>query len=308
MMPADTDKATLPEKERALYRITLTILVMVIVLAALFAIRLRVHTDFMALWPLRTTADAFQQSAADWNDLMVRDVALFPPPAIGDSLSVSGWARTVQAHIGYPLTIILKRDSLIQTITRLPVPNTQGDVVLQSIAPELMQLFAGGGPVTADTIGSLILRRGILLQKYSPMNGAAVSLFEPRTGHTGWGVVQKSSDYRTAFARAALSYKHTPESNRLSTIVAVENPNYPGLRVFSGDSLIGNTPGLDTTRISYTVTDGSVREQYYLPYAQQLLADRLRKSWFPWFVCGICLLLMTVLVIFHRWFKAGPMN
>ena len=177
-MTLDADTLTqIRERERALFRISQTILVITLILTVLFAVSLRVNADFMALWPLRDAA------------------------------------------VGFTIAAESTRDSL------------------------------------------------------------------------------------SRFAQEALSWKPTPEKSRVSAIVAVENPHLPGMRVFIGDTLIGSTPALDTTHIKYVVTTGEMREEYYLPFAQQVLVDRLRKAWFPWFICGVEILMMAILYGFHRWIK-----
>ncbi|HEY3296636.1 MAG TPA: hypothetical protein VGL38_14490 [bacterium] len=178
------------EKERALFRVTETLLVMLFVLTALFAVNLRVAADFMALWPLRAASDGFHRAVAEW---------------------------TAQNA---------PKDSLAANTDRL-----------------------------------------------------------------------------SAFAHQALNWKPTPATDYLRTVVAVDNPNYPGLRVYLKDSLLGTTPGLDTTRIHYVVASGPLREEYYLPYAQQAVADRLRKAWFPWLFAVAEVILMAVVYAFHRWLR-----
>ena len=115
---------------------------------------------------------------------------------------------------------------------------------------------------------------------------------------------QASGDSLPQFAEQALSWQHTPEAAQVRTIIAIDNPTLPGMRAFVHDSLVGITRGLDTTHIEYVIRSGEVREEFYLSPAEQLLADRLRKAWFPWFVGGVEMLMMAILFAFHRWVKS----
>jgi len=136
------------------------------------------------------------------------------------------------------------------------------------------------------------------------VNADFMALWPLRDASTGFALAAKTtSDSLPQFVQEALSWKPTPVKSLVSTIIAVDNPNLPGMRVFVRDSLIGSTPSLDTARIKYMVTSGDVREEYYLPYVQQALVDRVRKAWFPWFLCGTEIVLMGILYGFHRWIR-----
>jgi len=285
MMTDESARAGIQEKARALFRVTETILTIALLITLLWLVNARFGVNFMALEPLRDASVAFDQAAADWNAERARDIALLPPPQ--DSTKLPEWADLVQAHLGYPAAVYLLRGTTVQPVR---VPPDLKDAV--SNLPQFRDT------THADIAGNVAIRQGPLGNRE-----IAAFVFDAGPDRAQWGVISRLGDYLPEFTREALSWKRTPATGRVSMIVAVDNRTLPGMRAFFKDAPVGTTPALDTTNIHYAITRGDFREEYYLPIAQQILADHVRKPWFPWFLIVVDIVLMAVVYAFHRWIR-----
>jgi hypothetical protein len=285
MMIDDTTRTGIREKARALFRVAETILVMALLLTGLWLVNVRFGTDFMALEPLRDASVAFDQAATNWNAERVRDIALLPPPQ--DTTKLSDWADLVQAHVGYPAAVFIMRGT-----------TAQGIRVSETLKTMLSKLPEFRNVTSPDNIADVAIRQGPLAD-----TGIQVWLFSAAKDQTEWGVMSRLDDYLPEFAREALNWKRTPASRDVNKIVAVDNKTLPAMRVLLKGSLLGSTPALDTTLIHYAVTRGDLRTEYYLPLAQQILADHVRKPWFPWFLMVADIVLMAGVFVLHRWIR-----
>jgi hypothetical protein len=238
------------------------------------------------------------------------DILCYPPPS--DQNHLQGWADSIQHHTIFPTAVFLWKDTSIQFVALPPHLKPWTDDLPRVISMSTPR----GERIKPDTLGSTIRWNGdarvvnpratpATIQDHSeePYFHAHIKAFQ-RLGETqAWGILYRFDDARRELGNELLAYS---PKDMLKSQQWVSGPwNGPSLnfRMFNGDTMLAQTPHLDTLHSKYSEKSKGVRFEYYLDDLMQHDVNLLRHPRLLYFLIFVEISIIGALFFFHRGFK-----
>jgi len=300
-----TERARIRKRARLLHLVTQIVLIGAVVLSVLNGLLMgiggRVFGTKRLLHSARSVWDVFIETDRQ----RVRDIVAFLPPADPDARAA--WARRIQEHMQRPVAVFLT-DGV--TLHGVAVPEKflkhMGGVaeLLKTPAP-------AQHAVAVDTLGAMEIRRVSIAGDTSAATAAIVG---PLEDSLRWGVVFETLDavqpFVSSLARSRLAVNFERSGVLLQDELELTPPtgewtSRTGLRVFIGDSLAMQTPGLDTTNQLWSEDWKRARFEYFLSDRDEAWTRLIGRARWPRLIASLFVFALASLALFrtHRWVR-----
>jgi hypothetical protein len=239
----------------------------------------------------------FDESMRFWAERGEQLVA-YPPPE--NSAQRPAWAALVDADYGHPVDVFVKSGTQITWVTR---PSVAG-------VADSVEDFAGSRFSPAQHPFRILGMKQIWHRSIHVNAGRQdMWLVNDAVSENGWGVVYDSREDWYGFIKSLnIPYGTAPEFGGPAWMLHGTFDLPPsgsrkyliGVRAWMNDSLLFESPDLDTTTISYVtdLNDGRRLEYYAPPRDVARITDRVlvRQAWF------MALYAILLLWPFYRWY------
>ena len=256
------------------------------------------HQNEQYILLMQRSQQLLSEQTRRWAEKGKQLAAYFPPQNPSEQ---TAWAARIERHFGYPSAVFLKDGSKITWIMR---PQAE------DVAREAELLYAGEMPPNRHPLKAFGTREVWHTSFHLDEIWEEVWFVRDSAATSGWGVVSDFQQSWLAFFRE-LSAQHDTTSefgsslwmlSRTYSLPASAPLNYLiTFRAFLNDSLILESPDIDTTRMSYTMDMKDGRKVIF--YSPRLdlgnLTDRnlTSRAWF------MALYPILLIIPFYRWYR-----
>ncbi|MBU1919538.1 hypothetical protein KKG66_01735 [bacterium] len=246
--------------------------------------------------------------AVTWNDeRLLSSMFAFPPPL--DTELLESWADSIQKHLDRPVSVFIHRDGKTRWITE--------HAHMLSAKAMAESLLVGSLPKRAyeQRVGEFIVTKDFYVLPDS--STLYVKCYQQTGRDDQWGIITASLDSWRAFIKALNSYQkdNVPDKRvmwiEMDLNVSGASLNKHGFRIFIHDSLMFESPHIDTTAYSYSSNSGGVTREFFLSNAEQQWRDRaagklqeewmMTWGWFDWVGVIKWIALSFIIALFYHW-------